>query len=58
MTTLEERRHQMDMAQVFKISSRHDRVEKKQWFTMAASGTVNTRQATGLRNLIKQHSNL
>jgi hypothetical protein len=57
MTTLEERRHQLDMVQVFKILS-DDRVEKNQWFKMAASGTVNTRQATGPRNLEKPRSNL
>jgi hypothetical protein len=58
MPTLEERRHQLDMAQVIKILSVHDSVERNQWFTMAASGTVNTRQASGPRNLVKPRSNL
>jgi hypothetical protein len=46
------------MVQVFKILSKHDTVEKNQWFTMAASSTVNTTQATGPRNLVKPSSNL
>jgi hypothetical protein len=58
MTTLEERRHQLDMAQVFKIITGHDKVEKSQWFTMAADSNVITRQATGRRNLIKPRINL
>ncbi len=35
------------MVQIFKKLSENDTVEKNQWFTMAASSTVNTKQATG-----------
>jgi hypothetical protein len=58
MVTLEERRHQLDMVQVFKILSGHDRVEKDQWFKMAADSGAGTRQAAGPRNLIKPRTNL
>jgi hypothetical protein len=34
MTTLEERRHQLDMSQTFKILQGHDKVEKEQWFAV------------------------
>jgi hypothetical protein len=40
MTTLEERRHQLDMIQTFKIIGGHDAVEKEHWFSMATNSTV------------------
>jgi hypothetical protein len=58
MTTLEERRHQSDMLQVYKILRGHDNVRADQWFTMAASGGERTRQSTGVLNLRKPRSNL
>jgi hypothetical protein len=58
MTTLEERRHQLDMIQTFKIIGGHDAVEKDRWFSMATNSTVSTRQATGLLNLLKPRANL
>ncbi len=36
MTTLEERRHQADMLQVYKIITRKDNVDSACWFQMAA----------------------
>ena len=51
--TLEERRHQLDMLQTFKILSGKERVDSTSWFVMArgservtslASGTMNIRQ--------------
>jgi hypothetical protein len=53
MMTLEERRHQSDMLQVFKILQGHDNVRANQWFKMAADGSSRTRMATGLLNLTK-----
>jgi hypothetical protein len=50
MTTLEDRRHQLDIAQVSKIISGNDKVEKSQLFTMKAGSNVITRQTTGPRN--------
>jgi hypothetical protein len=44
MTTLEDRRHQLDIAQVSKIISGNDKVEKSQLFTMKAGSNVITRQ--------------
>jgi hypothetical protein len=58
MNTLEERRHQEDMGQVFKMLSGHDRADQGQWLMMEADGTVNTRQAAGPRNLVKPGVNL
>jgi hypothetical protein len=45
MTSLEERRHQLDKVQTFKIIKGHFAAEKGQGFSMAANSTVNTRQA-------------
>ncbi len=58
MTTLEERRHQLDMFQTFKIIGGHDAVEKQHWFSMATNSTVSTKQVTGLLNLLKPRANL
>ncbi len=53
LTTLEERRHQADIVQVYKIRTGKDRVQRECWFKMAEGGTVRTRQATGLMNIVK-----
>jgi ribonuclease P/MRP protein subunit RPP40 len=58
MTTLEERRHQSDMLQVFKILQGHDNVRVEQWFKIAADGSSRTRMATGLLNLTKPRTKL
>ena len=38
METLEERRHRMDMAQVYKIVAGKDKVKSETWFTMGREG--------------------
>jgi hypothetical protein len=53
LTTLEERRHQADMLQVFKIMTGKDNVDSSCWFRRANEGAVRTRQAAGLMNLVK-----
>jgi hypothetical protein len=58
MTILEEKWHQLDMAQTFRILQGHDKVEKDQWFRLAANSAVNTRQAAGPLNLEKPRANL
>jgi hypothetical protein len=51
MTTLEERRHQADMLQAYKIITGKDNVKRETCFKMAEEGSVRTRQATGLLNV-------
>jgi hypothetical protein len=46
------------MTQTFKILQGHDKVEKDQWYKMAANSVVNTRQAAGSLNLVKPRANL
>jgi hypothetical protein len=58
MITLEERRHQADMLQVYKIITRKDNVDSACWFKMAADTSVRTRQAAGLMNVIKPRARL
>ncbi len=57
MLTLEERRHQSDMVQVYKILHGHDRVDKSQWFPLVAGNKMCTRLATGVMNLAKPRFN-
>ncbi len=45
LTSLEERRHQADMLQVFKILTGKDNVRIKSWLKIAASGVVRTIEA-------------
>jgi hypothetical protein len=58
LTTLEERRHQADMLQVYKILTEKDRVDKRTWFQMAGEGPARTRQAAGAMNLYKPRTRL
>ncbi len=58
LTTLKERRHQADMAQVYKIIIGKDNLERDCWFKMAADGAVRTRQAAGLMNVVKPRTRL
>jgi len=51
LETLEERRHQNDMKQTFKILHGHDKVDKNTWFEMAASTGRVTRLAADPLNL-------
>ncbi len=58
LTTLEERRHQADMLQVYKILTEKDRVSSETWFRRAGEGAVSTRHAAGLMNLVKPRTRL
>jgi hypothetical protein len=57
MLTLEERRHQSDMVQVYKTLHGYDRVDKSQWFRLAAGNEMRTRLATGIMNPAKPRFN-
>jgi len=54
MTTLEERRHRLDMLQTFKILRNKDNVEPSTWFTMASEGARITRMAADPLNIRPQ----
>ena len=43
MVTLEERRHQIDMVQTYKILHGKDKVRREEWFTMASESERPTR---------------
>ena len=45
LTTLEERRHQVDMAMTYRIVTQKDDVDVAEWFTMAAQAARVTRSA-------------
>ena len=51
MTSLQERRHQQDMLQTYKILQGVDNVEKSTWFEMAASTGRTTRATADPLNL-------
>ncbi len=51
LTTLEERRHRLDMAQTFKIVRRKETVERETLFKMAYEGARATRQAADPGNI-------
>ncbi len=57
MVTLEERRHQQDMAQVFRLIHGHDKVDPGQWFTQVNSERM-TRRAADPLNLAAGRSRL
>jgi hypothetical protein len=46
MLSLEERPHQGDMEQVYKILNGHNSVDKGQWFRLASDSTVQARLTT------------
>jgi hypothetical protein len=58
LTTLEERSHQADMWEIFKIATRKDNVDRESWFKMASEAPVMTRQAAGPLNIVKSRSSL
>ena len=58
LETLEERRHRMDMAQVYKIVTGKDKVNSETWFTMARDGQRLTRGNAHPLSLKKQRSRL
>ena len=51
LCTLEERRHQLDMLQVYKILHGRDDVEKEQWFEPVGDGGMATRLAADPLNM-------
>ncbi len=58
LTALEERRHQVDMLQVFKNTHRIRHTESEHWLEMAAMAPVRTRHAAGLMNIMKPGARL
>ena len=58
METLEERRHRMDMAQVYKIVTGKDKVKSDTWFTMAREGQRKTRGNAHPLSLKKQRARI
>jgi len=57
MTTLEERRHQADMAMVHKIVQRKSGLDPETWFEMAGARR-NTRSAADPLNIVVKHGRL
>ncbi len=51
IVTLEERRHQMDMLQTYKILSGREKVDPSCWFTMASDSERVTRQSADPLNI-------
>ena len=58
MTTLEERRHQADMLQVYKILTGKEDVNKEEWFTMASEAARVTRATSHPLNVRVRHGRL
>ena len=58
ITTLEERRHQSDMVQTFKILLGYDKVNSESLFLRADQANIPTRSATGPLNLRHQAARL
>ena len=58
LETLEERRHRMDMAQVYKIVTGKDNVKSETWFTMAREGLRQTRGNAHPLSLRQERSRL
>lgn len=54
MTTLEERRKEMDLTQAYKIVNQVDRINSKDWFVKSVNR--GTRGTTGLDIMVKQRS--
>jgi len=58
MVTLEERRHQLDMAQVYKLLSGKDRADAAQLLQTVNSDGVTTRGTADPLNLVQKRSRL
>jgi len=58
LTTLEERRHQADIIQTFKILHKKDSVRGETWFTMASEANRATRRTADPLNLMQQPARL
>lgn len=51
ITTLQERRHQLDMVQTYKILTGKDKVRRDTWFEMASEGVRATRMTVDPLNI-------
>ena len=58
MTSLEERRHQADMAMVYKVLTGKDQVDPAEWFTMAGEAARATRATADPLNIKVKHGRL
>ena len=58
LTTLEERRHQVDMAMAYKILNKKEDVDPADWFVMAAQAARVTRTAADPLNVTVKHGRL
>ena len=58
MTTLEERRHQADMAMVYKVLTGKDQADPPEWFTMAGEALRATRTTADPLNIRVRHGRL
>jgi hypothetical protein len=58
LTTLEERRHQADMLQMYKISAGIGQLDSAIWFQPAAASAARTRQAADALNVRPNHGRL
>ena len=58
LTTLEERRHQADMAMAYKILTKKEDVDPADWFVMAAQAARVTRTAADPLNVTVKHGRL
>ena len=51
LTTLEERRHQADMAMVYKVLTGRDQVDHEEWFTRVGEAARAARAGADLMNI-------
>ena len=58
LTTLEERRHQADMAMVYKVLTGKDQVDPTEWFDMAGEAARATRATADPLNVRAKHGRL
>ena len=58
LTTLEERRHQADMAMVYKVLTGRDQVDHEEWFTRAGEAARATRAGADPMNIRIKHGRL
>ena len=58
LTTLEERRHQADMAMVYKVPTGKEQVDPAEWFSMAGETSRVTRATADPLNIRVKHGRL
>ena len=58
LTTLEERRHQADMAMVYKVLTGKEQVDPTEWFNMAGEAARATRATADPLNIRVKHGRL